>query len=227
MYRTSLGLLSYLTLPGTKAVHVAPGLAFQPSVAAITAAVYQAYYLALDLTAGVRPSRTSSPYLYSPNQQLLFLPINALLLLTATSLATNPPPWLPGSEASWTIHQGLPFILSLFTFGWIAQFIGHGVFEGKAPALFDNLVQALVSAPFFVHLEVLFDLFDCKCRLARMAFAFRVRKSWDRMMTLRSSGSAEGYQEWRGTEVEGYEQVQDEVISSGSSRSSSILLRIS
>ncbi|RQM05221.1 hypothetical protein DH86_00004229 [Scytalidium sp. 3C] len=35
-------------------------------------------------------------------------------------------------------------------------FVGHGVFEGRAPALLDNLVQALVMAPFFVFLEILF-----------------------------------------------------------------------
>ncbi|ODA81982.1 hypothetical protein RJ55_00487 [Drechmeria coniospora] len=41
---------------------------------------------------------------------------------------------------------------------WIAQFIGHGAFEGRAPALLDNLVQALFLAPMFVWLEVLFKL---------------------------------------------------------------------
>ena len=44
----------------------------------------------------------------------------------------------------------------IFVLSWIAQFIGHGVFEGRAPALLDNLVQALVLAPFFVWMEVLF-----------------------------------------------------------------------
>jgi len=39
---------------------------------------------------------------------------------------------------------------------WIAQFIGHGAFEGRAPALLDNLVQAFVLAPFFVFMEFLF-----------------------------------------------------------------------
>jgi hypothetical protein len=39
---------------------------------------------------------------------------------------------------------------------WIAQFIGHGVYEGRAPALLDNLVQAFVLAPFFVFMEALF-----------------------------------------------------------------------
>jgi 2-hydroxy fatty acid dioxygenase len=40
---------------------------------------------------------------------------------------------------------------------WIAQFIGHGVFEGRAPALVDNIVQALFLAPFFVWFEILFN----------------------------------------------------------------------
>jgi uncharacterized membrane protein YGL010W len=39
---------------------------------------------------------------------------------------------------------------------WTAQFIGHGVYEGRSPALFDNLLQALVLAPFFVFMELLF-----------------------------------------------------------------------
>lgn len=29
---------------------------------------------------------------------------------------------------------------------WIAQFIGHGAFEGRAPALLDNLLQCEWSA---------------------------------------------------------------------------------
>lgn len=41
---------------------------------------------------------------------------------------------------------------------WLVQFVGHGVFEGRAPALLDNLVQAIFLAPFFVWLEVLFML---------------------------------------------------------------------
>ena len=41
---------------------------------------------------------------------------------------------------------------------WIAQFIGHGKFEGRAPALLDNLTQALFLAPFFVWFEILFSL---------------------------------------------------------------------
>ncbi|OKL58425.1 hypothetical protein UA08_06110 [Talaromyces atroroseus] len=39
---------------------------------------------------------------------------------------------------------------------WIAQFVGHGAYEGRSPALLDNLFQALFLAPLFVFLEYLF-----------------------------------------------------------------------
>lgn len=39
---------------------------------------------------------------------------------------------------------------------WILQFIGHGKYERRAPALLDNLFQAIFMAPLFVWLEMLF-----------------------------------------------------------------------
>ncbi|XVF43146.1 hypothetical protein PTKIN_Ptkin02bG0017100 [Pterospermum kingtungense] len=50
-------------------------------------------------------------------------------------------------------------VLVVQLFCWIGQFIGHGVFEKRAPALLDNLVQALIMAPFFVLLEALQSFF--------------------------------------------------------------------
>lgn len=44
----------------------------------------------------------------------------------------------------------------IFAVAWILQFVGHGKFEGRAPALLDNLMQALLLAPLFVWLELLF-----------------------------------------------------------------------
>lgn len=44
---------------------------------------------------------------------------------------------------------------------WVLQFVGHGRFEGRKPALVDNLVQAVVLAPLFVWYEVLFRLGFC------------------------------------------------------------------
>ena len=46
--------------------------------------------------------------------------------------------------------------LTIHIFAWILQFIGHGVFEGRAPALIDSWDQALLTAPLFVLLEILF-----------------------------------------------------------------------
>jgi len=41
---------------------------------------------------------------------------------------------------------------------WVAQIVAHKFAEGRSPALLDNPVNALVLAPFFVHLEILFKL---------------------------------------------------------------------
>lgn len=54
-----------------------------------------------------------------------------------------------GSQANW-------IAFGAHVFSWIIQFIGHSKFEGRAPALLDNLVQAFFLAPFFVWFEVLF-----------------------------------------------------------------------
>lgn len=38
---------------------------------------------------------------------------------------------------------------------WVLQFIGHGVYEKRRPALLDNALQAFLMAPFFVTFEML------------------------------------------------------------------------
>jgi 2-hydroxy fatty acid dioxygenase len=48
------------------------------------------------------------------------------------------------------------YAIGLHVLSWIAQFVGHGKFEGRAPALLDNLFQAFFLAPLFVWLEILF-----------------------------------------------------------------------
>ncbi|EEY54099.1 uncharacterized protein PITG_20012 [Phytophthora infestans T30-4] len=50
------------------------------------------------------------------------------------------------------------FPLAIHATAWILQLIGHGVFERRKPALFDSLDQALITAPMFVLLEILFPL---------------------------------------------------------------------
>lgn len=74
----------------------------------------------------------------------------APLLLAGTSYA-NHLTTVHGKTANyWSIGINLA--------SWIAQFVGHGIFEGRAPALLDNLVQAIFLAPFFVWMEFLFML---------------------------------------------------------------------
>ncbi|AAS54661.2 AGR171Cp [Eremothecium gossypii ATCC 10895] len=63
----------------------------------------------------------------------------------------------------WALHAGaVPLsagqAVALFCAGWGFQFVGHGVFEGRRPALVDNLGGALATAPFFVLWELLFAL---------------------------------------------------------------------
>lgn len=57
--------------------------------------------------------------------------------------------------------------IGVFVVSWICQFVGHGVYEGRAPALLDNLLQALVLAPFFVFMEFLFKVFGYRPELQK------------------------------------------------------------
>jgi len=76
--------------------------------------------------------------------------ILAPLLLTGTAYSN----YLT-TEYGATANQ---WALGIFVASWIAQFIGHAAIEGRAPALLDNLVQAILLAPFFVWMELLFSL---------------------------------------------------------------------
>jgi uncharacterized membrane protein YGL010W len=83
-------------------------------------------------------------YLLEPVAALLYTPQAILSVLTANAFAQRP--------------DHLKEALVVHVACWIAQFVGHGVYEGRSPALLDNLVGALVLAPFFVHIEILFKL---------------------------------------------------------------------
>ncbi|KAI0688569.1 hypothetical protein BC835DRAFT_305912 [Cytidiella melzeri] len=79
-----------------------------------------------------------------PVAALTYVPTAVISLLTARAFVERPNALM---EAA-IVHAVC----------WIAQFIGHGVAEKRAPALLDNIVGAVVLAPFFVHLEILFAL---------------------------------------------------------------------
>jgi len=79
-----------------------------------------------------------------PSAALSYAPQMALFYLFANAVSHNP--------------DYVKLAMVLHVSSWVAQIYGHQVHEGRAPALLDNLVGALVLAPFFVHLEVLFGL---------------------------------------------------------------------
>lgn len=78
--------------------------------------------------------------------------VGALYFLSQTYI------WAGTSGVEFTKDQFTKYALVAHTSAWLAQFYGHGVHEKRAPALLDNLLQAIVLAPFFVVFEVAFAL---------------------------------------------------------------------
>jgi len=83
-------------------------------------------------------------FVLEPVGAALYTPQFVLSCLSATSFVHRP--------------DSIKIAGALHAFSWVMQFIGHGAAEGRAPALLDNLLGAVVLAPFFVHLEQLFAL---------------------------------------------------------------------
>jgi uncharacterized membrane protein YGL010W len=60
-----------------------------------------------------------------------------IILLTATAFGQNP--------------SHTPAIIAIHVSCWIAQFIGHGFAEKRAPALLDNLLGGKTLSPITIH----------------------------------------------------------------------------
>jgi uncharacterized membrane protein YGL010W len=75
---------------------------------------------------------------------LAMLVVNAVLLYLADRVSVQP------------IAVGLAWFLVFFAGGWVIQLIGHA-YEGRKPALVDNLFQIFV-APIFLAAEAFFAL---------------------------------------------------------------------
>jgi uncharacterized membrane protein YGL010W len=82
---------------------------------------------------------------------LLDIPL-ALAMLVFTGLLV----WIGHGVAGLETTQAWGWFALLFVGGWILQLIGHG-FEGRKPALADNLFQIFV-APIFLAAEAFFAL---------------------------------------------------------------------
>ncbi len=100
---------------------------FGVSAALVVTAVLVAYYLVLDVPLG-----------------LVMAAVFGLMLWGAEQLAQA------------ALPVGLTWFFVLFVGGWALQLWGH-VFEGRKPALVDNLFQIFV-APIFLAAEVFFAL---------------------------------------------------------------------
>lgn len=100
---------------------------FPLSAALVVTAVLLAYYLVLDIPLG-----------------LAMCAVFALMLWGAEPLSQAP------------FMNSLAWFLALFVGGWALQLWGH-VYEGRKPALVDNLFQVFV-APIFLAAEVFFAL---------------------------------------------------------------------
>lgn len=103
------------------------------NVGSIIALSYGAYYFLLDWKCGI--------------PAFLFLNYFAYYI-KAYTLSLSPADAAQIIRYAYYTHIG----------SWLAQFYGHGVHEKRAPALFDNLLQAIVLAPFFVVFEIAFAL---------------------------------------------------------------------
>eukprot|EP01089_Gocevia_fonbrunei_P012714 TRINITY_DN3082_c0_g1_i1.p1 TRINITY_DN3082_c0_g1~~TRINITY_DN3082_c0_g1_i1.p1 ORF type:complete len:193 (+),score=20.98 TRINITY_DN3082_c0_g1_i1:84-662(+) len=89
---------------------------------------YVLFYISLETVAGL----------------LYVVPLYSLLYFANVFADTNP----KAGTIAVVVH----------VISWVLQFVGHGFAEKRAPALLDSLIQALVLAPFFVWLELLFML---------------------------------------------------------------------
>ena len=117
------------------------------TAAMVFAGVVLAYYFVLDIPLA-----------------LAMLVVNGLLLWAGQQIAAQ------GAVAGW-IWFGI-----LFVGGWILQLVGH-VFEGRKPALADNLFQIFI-APLFLAAEVFFALgYKPQLHAAVQARALRMRTS--------------------------------------------------
>ena len=75
------------------------------------------------------------------------------LLVTPFTLALL---WLADRVALWPFHESSLVLLATFVLGWIIQLVGHA-WEGRRPALADNILQVF-NAPLFLVAEALLFL---------------------------------------------------------------------
>ena len=111
----------------------------------------------------------------------------ALAMLVVTGVLV----WAGQQIAALGTTQGWLWFAALFVGGWILQLVGH-VFEGRKPALADNLFQIFV-APIFLAAEVFFALGykpELQARILQLSRAQRAESSISLERTSSRSGAS-------------------------------------
>ncbi len=127
---TVLGFAGYYTIAGPASKDIVLRAAFRLTPGTIVAGSYWLFYLCSDFLIG-----------------LGILPFIALLYLSSTAFVGLVP-----------LNTSLPILLFVHIVSWVIQFLGHGLWEKRKPALMESLWQAFLMAPLFVFVEFLFWL---------------------------------------------------------------------
>ena len=117
---------------------------------------------------------------------MLDVPLALAMVVVTTILV-----WAGHQIAALGTMQGWIWFAILFVGGWILQLVGH-VFEGRRPALADNLFQIFV-APIFLAAEVFFALGykpELRQRMLQLSRAQRAESSNSLPRTSSRSGAS-------------------------------------
>lgn len=107
--------------------HLNDYLKFEVTYGTLQGLLWLAYYYMLEPFAAVSATQICDHRRFHPRfPQVLYTPQAILSILTANAFAQRP--------------DHLNIALMVHVACWIAQFIGHGIAEGRSPALLDNLV---------------------------------------------------------------------------------------
>eukprot|EP00164_Ancoracysta_twista_P014010 GFYU01022632.1.p1 GENE.GFYU01022632.1~~GFYU01022632.1.p1 ORF type:complete len:197 (+),score=33.68 GFYU01022632.1:28-618(+) len=116
-------------------------------------------------------------FLYYVALERNFAGVSSGLLLYLGTSSARTFVFVVGPQDAWL------YALTLHLLSWAAQFFGHAMFEGRAPALRDSIFQSLVMAPFFVYMEVLAEIFGYRIMLSK-----RVHQAAHRRIAIQHSG---------------------------------------
>lgn len=111
--------------------------------------------LGVDLATKVHPSMEFNGafiFLFSYAVYYIILEPFAGVLMSAILFGI----WLSATHVAHNYENWFIIFIVTQVASWTFQILAHKFFEGRSPALLHNLGQAIVLAPFFVFLEVLY-----------------------------------------------------------------------